>query len=419
MATRSQDNASVTRAASPENPNRISLSVALGGHDNSLGLLRLVLASLVIFSHAFPTGGWGEDPTLGMSRGQETIGGFAVVGFFAISGYLIAKSGASSDILQFLWRRVLRIFPAFWTVLLVSAVIVGPIIWVIDGNGIRSYLSLAAGGPVAYFTGNWALTIHYWGIFDIFANTTPYGDTVKMSVFNGSIWTLTYEWSCYLIIAAFVLFGVLKRARFLVLILTVFYFAVEVSNKAVPGSAGNVLPFLADNYRVTLALAFLIGSCLAMYSREIPFDNRLGIFCGVVILFTLREGGWVLLGYPALAYFLMWVAAWLPKRLRWIGAKNDYSYGIYIYGFLVQQITAYFGWYKMGYVPWVLAVLIITAGCAWLSWHIVEKRALALKEWGPGRGIRYWYERAVPRVRLLTRRSARVPAEDATPGATE
>lgn len=419
MATTTQNDVPALGTPLTAGVNRISLSAALGGHNNSLGLLRLVLASLVIFSHAFPTGGWGEDPTLKMSRGQETIGGLAVVGFFAISGYLIAKSGVSSDILQFLWRRVLRIFPAFWTVLIVSAAIVGPVIWVLEGHGIRSYLNLGSGGPLAYVTANWALDIHQWGIFDIFTNTTPYGSTVKTSVFNGSIWTLTYEWSCYLIIAALVLFGVLKRARFLVLILTVFYFAVEVSNKAVPGSAGNVMPFLADNYRVTLALAFLIGSCLAMYSREIPFDNRLGIFCGVVILFTLREGGWVLLGYPALAYFLMWAAAWLPKKLRWIGAKNDYSYGVYVYGFLVQQITAYFGWYRMGYVPWVLAVLIITAGCAWLSWHIVEKRALALKDWGPGRGIRYWYERAAPRVRQLSRRSTRVPTEDTASGVAE
>ena len=71
-----------------------SLSDALAGHRNSLGVIRLVLASAVIFSHAFPLGGWStDDPMKTLTKGQESIGGFAVLGFFAISGYLIAKSG--------------------------------------------------------------------------------------------------------------------------------------------------------------------------------------------------------------------------------------------------------------------------------------------------------------------------------------
>ena len=133
---------------------RLSLREGLRGHRNSLGILRLVLATLVIFSHAFPLGGWGTDPGLGWSKGQESIGGFAVVGFFAISGYLIAKSGANADIAQFMWRRMLRIFPAFWLVLLVAAGIVGPIAWMLEGNSLRGYLSFTAGGPVSYLLAN-------------------------------------------------------------------------------------------------------------------------------------------------------------------------------------------------------------------------------------------------------------------------
>jgi peptidoglycan/LPS O-acetylase OafA/YrhL len=399
-----------------ESPHRRSLSDALGGHRNSFGLLRLVLAASVILSHAFPLGGWGEDPTLNITKGQESIGGFAVIGFFAISGYLIAKSGAATDVVQFLWRRVLRIFPAFWAVLLVGACIVGPVIWSLEGNSFRGYISLSPGGPFRYVVSNWDLVMRQWGIFDIFANSTPYGHIVKMSVFNGSLWTLTYEWGCYLIIAALVLFGLMKRARFLILILTLFYYIAEAANLAVPGSSHLLSPLLADQYRVSLPLIFMIGACLAMYSKEIPFDNRLGIFSGVVVVFTLANGGWVLLGYPALAYFLMWAAASLPQRLQWIGAKNDYSYGMYVYGFLVLQVTAYFGWFKWGYLPWVLATLVITAGCAWLSWHVVEKRALALRDWGPGRGVRYWWQKGYAFVDQH-RLGAKTPDFEATPTA--
>ncbi|PWG11974.1 hypothetical protein DF268_18615 [Streptomyces sp. V2] len=35
-----------------------------------------------------------------------------------------------------------------------------------------------------------------------------------------------------------------------------------------------------------------------------------------------------------LAYALVWLAIRLPAPFRRIGARNDYSYGIYIYGFL-------------------------------------------------------------------------------------
>lgn len=399
----------------------MSLGAALNGHRNSLGLLRLVLATMVIFSHAFVLGGWGNDPTHNFTAGQESIGGFAVAGFFAISGYLIAKSGASSDIVQFMWRRVLRIFPAFWLVLLVGAFIVGPIAWKLQGGGLRAYLSTEPGGPISYFLSNMALTINQWGIYDIFVGTTSYGSVVGYSALNGSLWTLAYEWGCYLIIAFLVLFGVLKRARFLVLIITGFFLVVLLANIIVPGSSGAILPYLADPYRVSLAFVFLLGSCLAMYSKQVPFDDRLGVFAGAVVVVTLTQGGWLVLGYPALAYFLLWAAARLPSWIQWVGSKNDYSYGIYVYGFLVQQFTASLGWNNMGYGLWVLVTILITGACAWLSWHVVEKRALQLKDWGPGRGIRFWYERIMSlirnrgRIRVRRRRAVTTPVVEEAP----
>ncbi|MGG7509612.1 acyltransferase family protein [Plantibacter sp. YIM 135249] len=391
----------MTRRSTPERPASSgvpvgrfqSLDAGLAGHRNSLGVIRLVLASAVIFSHAFPLGGWGEDPSLTLMRGQETVGGFAVVGFFAVSGYLIAKSGVRADLLQFLWRRVLRIFPAFWTVLLAGALIVGPIIWLITTGGIRGYALPLSGGPVGYMFWNGDLTMRQWGIHDIFATTTPYGRIAGASVLNGSLWTLAYEWFCYLLIAVLLVLGALRHARFVVPVLTAALVAIEVLSLNRPDLIASYLPFFADRFHITLTLAFLYGSCLAMYAKQIPLSNWLGVPAGVIAFTTLFTGSWVLVGYPAFAYFVFWLAVRLPARVQWIGAKNDYSYGMYVYGFLVQQVTAFFGWYRLGYLPWVLVTIVITAGCAWLSWHGVEKRAMALKDWGPGRGIRHWADR--------------------------
>ena len=133
----------------------------------------------------------------------------------------------------------------------------------------------------------------------------------------------------------------------------------------------------------------------------------------VVVIATLRSSGWTVIGYPALAYLLLWTAARLPKSFQWIGAKNDYSYGMYVYGFLVQQSTAALGWNQLGYFPWVAATIVVSAGCAWLSWHGVEKHALALKDWGPGRGIRHWVDVMLGALRGVRERRAR-RATDAT-----
>ncbi len=372
-----------------------SLSDGLGGRNNSLGIIRLVLASAVIFSHAFPLGGWGEDPMVAISKGQENLGGIAVLGFFAISGYLITKSGARTDIMQFMWHRFLRIFPAFWVVLLVAAGVVGPIIWLVGGGELAGYAHRGAGGPVGYLLSNWNLSIWQYGIFDIFATTTPYGETVGTGVFNGSLWTLSYEWICYLIIGVLVLGGVLVRARILVPILTALFFVLQVASVVNPAAPGMINPFFADHYRISLPLIFLFGACLAVYSKKIPLDDRLGILSGAVFLFSLFFGGLGVIGYPAIAYFVLWGAARLPASFRKIGATNDFSYGIYVYGFLVEQVLAYFGVYRLGYLPFALLALVITVGCAWLSWHLIEKPALSLKDKGPGRGIRHWWGRGV------------------------
>ena len=379
--------------AEPETPRRQSIGAALKGTDNALGLLRLVLASLVIVDHAFPLGGWGHDPLLDLTRGQASFGSLAVGGFFAISGYLIAKSGMSSDVVQFMWRRVLRIFPAYWLVLLVTALLIGPLIWVGDGRDFADYFTFGGNGPVNYFTANWTLQIGTYGIHDLLTETTPYGRSIDSSAFNGSLWTLWYEWNCYLIIAVLVMFGVLRNAKVIVPAIAGFFFVLLVALYAAPDAVAAIFPALADQYMLSLGFTFLVGSVIAVYSKQIPFDDLLGILSGLTLLVTLRWGGFATVGTVAGAYFVMYLAARLPKQTHWIGRKNDYSYGIYIYGFLVQQVTAYLGWYKLGFVPWVIICVLLSFGCAWISWHLVEKRAMALKGWGPGRGWRHWWTR--------------------------
>jgi len=381
----------VPPSAAREHP---SISAALNGSDNALNLIRLVLASIVIVSHAFPLGGWGEDPVLRWTQGQANAGGIAVIGFFAISGYLIAKSGLRTDVVQFLWHRFLRIFPAFWVVLILTAFILGPILWMTMGRPLADYFTLGPGGPFAYVTENWTLRLGTWGIHDVLAGT-PYGIVVNGSVFNGSLWTLWYEWVCYLIIAAFVLFGVLRRAKWIVALAAGFFLILQIAETVSPGAVTAVVPWFESMYVVNLGLPFLVGSTIAIYSRHVPFDNWFGIGALLMVGGTLVFGGFSTLGSLAGPYAVLWLAARLPQSFKRVGAKNDYSYGVYIYGFVVEQVVAFIGVQRFGWLPYVVLSLVLAFAMAWLSWHLVEKRALRLKAWGPGRGVRYWWDRAV------------------------
>jgi len=370
-----------------------TISEAINGHRNSLGLIRLVLALAVIIDHAFPLGGFGEDPVKSMTKGQATLGDLAVIGFFAISGYLITKSGLTSDFLQFMWRRFLRIFPAFWLVLFISGFLVGPVFWNLSGGNLGSYFTLDSNGPLGYIAKNWTLNIGAYGIYDIFQSTTPWGLITGASVFNGSLWTLIYEWTCYLLIGILVITQLLKRFPYIVLAiaaaLAVLAFIFTIRPEVISGT----FLYIGDVYFVRLTYAFFIGASLAVLSRVVKAHWVFGFLALFVLLLTLRTNFFYVVGVIAFTYLLLWLSAWLPRSWQWIGAKNDYSYGIYIYGFLVQQMLAFWKINEYGYLPYVIATIPVTVVLAWLSWHSVEKRAMSLKSWGPGKGISFWFER--------------------------
>lgn len=376
-----------------------SLRDALGGHDNSLGLVRLLMASAVILDHAFPLGGWGTAPFLKMTRDQQSLGSLAVLGFLAVSGYLVAKSAMNTDGLQFIWRRFLRIFPGYWLVLIVGAFIVGPAIWLAEGNPLNSYFGFGPGTPWSYLWNNFTLVIGQYGIRDIFVETTPFGQAGFGGPINGAIWTLIYEWLCYLMLAALLVAGVLTRAKLIVPAVAALLFVLRIVNEVSPGSAGTVFPFFGDVWRLNFGFIFFVGATIAVYSDRIPFSHRIGIAASILSLVLLRLGGFNTVGYVLFGYSVLYVAAALPRQVRWIGKKNDYSYGVYLYGWVVQQVLAFLGVSTLGYVPYVLLSLLGAFAFAWVSWHLVEKRALQLKDWGPGRGVRYWWEALVARLR--------------------
>lgn len=380
---------------------RTTILVGLDGHNNALGVMRLTLALAVIASHAYPLGGFGIEPLVGILRAQDSLGGIAVAGFFAISGYLVLRSSLTGDLLQFMWKRALRIFPGYWVALLVGVLAVGPAVWLLEGRELGGYFLSGPGSVFSYLRNNFDLSIGPWGVWDIFSATTPYGEATGASVLNGSIWTLTYEWSSYLAVAILLGLGLLRFTRLTVVIATVIFGVANVLYHVQPAIAAGSFGIVMDGYFASLGFLFFVGASLGAYAEKIHVNSWVGIATGLIVITSLFVGGWKIVGYVAMPYFLLWAATVLPKKLHWIGQKNDYSYGIYLYGFLVQQTTAYFGLHRLGLIWWVAICMVVSFGLAWLSWKLVERPAINLKSVGPGHGFRYWWTKAKSKLSML------------------
>ncbi|UQX88186.1 acyltransferase [Jatrophihabitans telluris] len=354
------------------------LSDVFSGRSNSLGFLRWVFATLVVVDHSFPIGGFngGVDPTWKWSRSQDSLGGIAVGGFFVVSGFLVTRSWFTSrGTLRFLWRRFLRIFPGFWVCLIVTAFLLAPIAWRHERGGLTGVYSVGQDSVWHYISANFWLTMHQYNIAGLFTHT-PYGRTGYPAAWDGSLWTLIYEFKCYLFLAVLGLVGLLRYRR-VVLGLTAASYALMLSWLIDPAWASKLLPMLSDVYVARFLFLFLLGSTIAFYADSLLIDDRIGILAVLLGLYSLHHGGWLLIGYPCLAYAIVWLAIRLP--LQGFERIGDLSYGTYIYAFPLQMLLAEYGLQRHGPAIFVLASIALAGVAALLSWHLVEKHALRLK----------------------------------------
>lgn len=373
---------------------RGSLADLYSGRDNGIGMIRLLLAIAVVVSHSGPLGFATEDLGAGLFGHQATLGLLAVYGFFVLSGLLITRSARRTPIGRYAWHRSLRILPGFWVCLLVTALLVAPLITLRERGSLQGFWS-GPYGPFGYFTENMWTGIRQPGINDVFA-TTPWGRKAGgVSVLDGALWSLCYEMLCYIAVGVLAATGVLRNSRRFVLFLTLALYVNIVQDYwrsgALSGPASGpygqfgwpMLGALYYQWIVYLGFLFLCGATIDLYRERIPINDALGVASAVAFVASLLFGGLFVVGFPAFAYLLVWLAVRMPRWLQWIGRRHDYSYGIYIYGFLMQQVLSSFGLYRWGLLPYVVISVAGAFVCAYLSWHLVERHALALKGWTP------------------------------------
>ena len=336
---------------------------ALFSSGNAIGFLRFALAALVVFHHARVLGTGGADPILRATRGQADLGVLAVAGFFALSGFLITRSAEHVSVPRYLWHRVLRIMPAYWVCLVVIAIGVGPILWLADHGTVAGYLG-AKPSAAGYVVHNAVLALGQTRIDDLLAGNR-YPRTL-----DGSLWTLAYEFSWYLIVAALAATRLLRPR---VVALLVLYVVVQA---ATGWHLVASVPVIGYPFGSRFAVAFACGMLAYLARERLPMDDRLGVLAGVVTLVTLRFGAFSSLGMVAYAYLALWAAWRIPFRR--FGARHDVSYGLYIYAFPMQQVLARF-LPRLPYLAFVAATFALTLPLAWLSHLLVEAPALRMK----------------------------------------
>jgi peptidoglycan/LPS O-acetylase OafA/YrhL len=333
-----------------------SFSQEFNPKNNSIGFLRFALASAVIVSHSWPIGGFGTE-ILARATGDHCDFGYAAVdGFFLLSGYLITASYARLSSLRiFLWHRFLRIMPGFWVCLFITAGLFGPALYYLKNGVTEGYWS-AANGPTAYLLNNWLLKVRQTDI----ANATS--GLIFPGHINGSLWTLYYEAGCYLVVALLGACRLLFRK----------YVAVALTLSVA------VFPYISNFHARRMLLAFLVGVLWFLFKDRIPLDGRIALASACALaIFARTPQVWRALPLFG-GYLLFYSAAKLPVRN--FDRKGDFSYGIYIYAFPIQQILAAFGLNRFGIFPFFLVSFFSTLPFAILSFYLIEKPSLNLKD---------------------------------------
>ena len=334
-------------------------------HRNNLTALRWFAASLVLYGHAFVFLGLPEPLFLQW----VPMGPLGVYIFFAISGYLVAQSWQRDpSVPRFLAKRALRIFPGLLVCTLLSVLVLGP--WLTTLDMATYWRNEHTRG---YFT-NVALymTYHLPGVFA--QNKLPHA-------VNGSLWSLPVEFFMYLLLALLGLLGTWfqnqKWSAWLTGVVT-FTFMALVALWALPSTEALVF-YRTDLRQIPLCgVYFLVGASLFQFKLS-KYFNLSNVVLAVVLWLSLsREpqlfamASWVVLPFVVLAFGLSrhtWLSRW---------HERDYSYGIYIYAFPVQQTLVSF-WPQMPLLAYLLSTFVITVALAATSWHFVEKPALKLK----------------------------------------
>jgi peptidoglycan/LPS O-acetylase OafA/YrhL len=286
---------------------------------------------------------------------------FVIPAFFALSGFLVAGSLVRvNQILSFLALRILRIFPALCCEVLISALLIGPLL---TEESLRNYFSDPRFSD--YFL-NLIGDIHY-------ALPGLFYHNIVTSV-NLQLWTIPYELVCYGLIAGL---AAVRLARY-PLSFGIASLAFTIGASVADQHAGRLI--LNDRPPEYLTVAcFLWGIFFYLCRYRIPCNALLfgGAVLAAWMAFTQASTSYA--AAIPVAYITVYLGLMNPRKIFPV-STGDYSYGLYLYGFPIQQaVCALLPQYRVWYVHFPVS-LLLSGICAYLSWTFLESQVLGRKK---------------------------------------
>ena len=332
-----------------------------GSRTNNFTLIRIFLAWFVLYGHSYaiqnPDGV--RDPLNLVFQGSTWIGALSVHGFFAISGYLVCASFARRGFFDYALSRILRIYPALIVCVLIIVFVLGPaateltLTAYFDSPKTYSYLKNA----LAFDSMQWLLP----GVFE----------QNKNSAVNGSLWSLTAEVRCYVLLAGLGLLGAFQSKTFtnflIIALLTFGYFCYSD------------LPLVGEREKWSGAVTFFIIGVFFYTNREyVHLNVQTALLASLGCYFSFGQP-WFDYVFPVTFTYLLFYLAYMTPYLEIDEKLGDISYGLYIYAWPTQQMVAFL-LPSMGVIGNIVISSVVTVTLAFTSWKLVESPALALKQ---------------------------------------
>lgn len=277
--------------------------------------------------------------------------------FFTLSGFLVVPGLMRRGVRSFAIARALRMLPGLWVMLAVTSVIVLV--------GFSDVPPQENRGWWGYIGRN--LLLQGGGYFIDGA----FSGNFEPNLVNGSLWTISSEVRCYIILAVLGSLGLLKDRRLLLLL----WLAGTAVHMALPL---NLIPFLTELR--WLGIAFFAGVLMAMWHDRLPVSAPRATGLLVAASALVPDGDWRTLAVEVTgAYALITFGITAPAFLKRLsGRMPDYSFGNYIYAFPAQQIAIASGFGTTPTANMIMGFALALPFAA-ASWHLIEKPALARK----------------------------------------
>ncbi len=337
----------------------------------------MFFAFFVIITHSFPITGTQQnfEPLVNITNGQLSFSFLGLKGFFVISGFLIYKSfERSRNIYDFIFKRILRIFPAL---ILMSLFIVFFIGLIVTDNSFREYL----GNSSVYYYFIQSITLINFGLIKCLPGI--FKNNYLGCELNGSLWTISYEFLFYLLFLF--LFSIKKnklilKLGFLFSFLLFYYFKLFYIDKYfvydiyIPGTT---IGLKAIN---DFGLYFLVGSIFSLFKIDEFIQNKelkVLFISFLIIIISLIFNVFSYISYIIYPIFILSIGLMNYQIFPYYKKIGDISYGIYLWAFPIQQVLEQY--FHLLPVFNIFYTTIFVIPIAYVSWIFVEKPVLSLK----------------------------------------